>query len=258
MQVSQRQGLFGGVAILSFATLVLQITLTRLYSALFGNHLAFLAISLSLFGIGLGGVLLYMVPALARPPALWSRLSQLSAITAMVTVVAVVFVVKSKPVETLDTSSLARLTGLYLLSSAPFVLVGIAVAAALRYAAADVSKLYLYDLLGEAEQEVEERDYDKLTFAIQRLLEFMLADDLRHPKAERNIARRVVALAWTLNPGYFEGSPSLTEVAHMMGLNKVTLSDHAAGVRRVFGVRNRAQSHGWNFKPQKVVAQEVG
>src|SRR5690348_8399193 len=72
----------------------------------------------------------------------------------------------------------------------------------------------LYELLGEAEKEVEERDYDKLTFAIKRLLEFMLADDLRHPKAERNIARRVVALAWTLNPAYFEGSPSLTEVAH--------------------------------------------
>jgi hypothetical protein len=112
----------------------------------------------------------------------------------------------------------------------------------------------LYELLGEAEQEVEERDYDKLTFAIRRLLEFMLADDLRHPKAERNIVRRVVALAWTLNPGYFEGSPSLTEVAHMMGLNKVTLSEHTAEVRRVFGVRNRAQSHGWNFKAQKEVA----
>jgi hypothetical protein len=79
MGVSPRAGLFGGVALLSAAVVLLQIVLTRLFSALLGHHLAFLAVSLSLFGVGAGGALLYAIPALAKPPALLARLSVLSA-----------------------------------------------------------------------------------------------------------------------------------------------------------------------------------
>ncbi|MFT3770405.1 MAG: hypothetical protein QM820_33680 [Minicystis sp.] len=150
MRMTQRGGLFGGVALLSCATLVLQIALTRLYSALFGNHLAFLAISLSLFGIGLGGVLLYVAPALARPPRLFSRLALLSVATAAASVISIVVLLRSKPVTTFDSDTLGRLGGLYLLCALPFVLVGIAVAAAIQHAARDISRLYLFDLVGAA------------------------------------------------------------------------------------------------------------
>ena len=150
MVLSQRQALFGGIALLSCATLVLQIALTRLYSALFGHHLAFLAISLSLFGIGLGGVLVFLIPAIARPPALFARLAYLSAATAATSVGATVFLLQSEPIGALDAATWTRLTVLYLLSSLPFACVGAAVAAAIRHAASDISRLYLVDLAGAA------------------------------------------------------------------------------------------------------------
>src|SRR5690242_21361688 len=101
MRFRQRHGLFAGIAVLSSGTVVLQIALTRLYSALFGHHLAFLAISLSLFGVGLGGVLLYVFPRLAAPPRLLARLSYLASLASASTVLALLVLLHTKPIETL-------------------------------------------------------------------------------------------------------------------------------------------------------------
>ena len=46
---------FLGVALVSLCTLVLELTLTRLFSATMFYHFAFLAISLALFGSGASG-----------------------------------------------------------------------------------------------------------------------------------------------------------------------------------------------------------
>lgn len=64
--------------------------------------------------------------------------------------------------------------------------------------------------------------------------------------ADTHIGRRAIALLWTLNPQYFEGV-SLTTLANRLGLHKAILSAHAAQARRVFGIHNRGQAHGWNF-----------
>jgi len=67
--------------------------------------------------------------------------------------------------------------------------------------------------------------------------------------AERIAYRRLMAILWCLSPAIFKGSPSLTELARRLGLaNKATLSIHTAEVRRRFGIHNRAQAHGHNFK----------
>ena len=129
LRLGQRRGLFGGIALLSCATLVLQIALTRLYSALFGHHLAFLAISLSLFGVGLGGVLLYVAPALARPPRLFARLAYLSGATSLATIAAILLLMQSSPIGDLDAATLGRVALLYVVSASPFTFVGVAVAA---------------------------------------------------------------------------------------------------------------------------------
>ena len=47
---------FLGLALVSLATLVLELTLTRLFSATMFYHFAFLAVSLALFGSGASGV----------------------------------------------------------------------------------------------------------------------------------------------------------------------------------------------------------
>jgi MFS family permease len=147
---STRRALYLGVGIVSFAVLVLQITLTRLYSALYGNHLAFLAISLSLFGVGLGGVLVFVFARLADDRRFFSRMSVLSVAAGASAVSAVIYLLNAKPIEKLNAETVSSLAWLYAVSSLPFVFAGIIVAAALRFAAKDVSRLYFFDLLGAA------------------------------------------------------------------------------------------------------------
>src|SRR6202020_823251 len=49
------------VGLTTLATLLLELSLTRIFSVVFYYHFAFLAISIALFGLGVGGVLSYVV-----------------------------------------------------------------------------------------------------------------------------------------------------------------------------------------------------
>jgi len=49
------------VALTTLATLLLELSLTRIFSVVFYYHFAFLAISIALFGLGEGGVFSYVV-----------------------------------------------------------------------------------------------------------------------------------------------------------------------------------------------------
>src|SRR5882757_2238958 len=53
--------LLGGLALTSFAALLLELALTRLFSVVLFYHFAFLAISIALLGLGAGGVFAYLL-----------------------------------------------------------------------------------------------------------------------------------------------------------------------------------------------------
>ena len=53
--------LYTAVALTTLATLLLELSLTRIFSVVFYYHFAFLAISIALFGLGVGGVLSYLI-----------------------------------------------------------------------------------------------------------------------------------------------------------------------------------------------------
>ena len=150
MGLSPRAGLFGGVALLSAAVVLLQIVLTRLFSAMLGHHMAFLAVSLSLFGVGAGAAMLHAIPAIARPPALLRRLAILSCLVSAATIGALLFLVRQKPMGTIGAAEVGKLALLYLVSAAPFTIAGIAITAAIQHAARDIAKLYLADLVAAA------------------------------------------------------------------------------------------------------------
>src|ERR1044071_2233786 len=65
------------VALTSMATLLLELSLTRIFSVVFYYHFAFLAISIALFGLGIGGVFSYVVSTWKAP--LFVKLGRLSA-----------------------------------------------------------------------------------------------------------------------------------------------------------------------------------
>ena len=53
--------LLAGLALTSFAALLLELALTRLFSVILFYHFAFLAISIALLGLGAGGVFAYLL-----------------------------------------------------------------------------------------------------------------------------------------------------------------------------------------------------
>ncbi len=147
MGLSPRAGLFGGIALLSAAALLLQIVLTRIFSALFGHHLAFLAVSLSLFGLGLGGALLAALPRLARPPLLLGRLSVLACLASITSIASILFLLRQKPITTFSPVDLGRALLLYAVMALPFTFVGVTVAAAIRHASREVSGITFVGLV---------------------------------------------------------------------------------------------------------------
>jgi len=70
------------------ATLLLELALTRIFSVVFYYHFAFLAISIALFGLGLGGVFSYVVAGWKAP--LFTRLGRLSVANSMFVMVALI------------------------------------------------------------------------------------------------------------------------------------------------------------------------
>ena len=68
------------------ATLLMELALTRIFSVVFYYHFAFLAISIALFGLGLGGVFSYVVATWKAP--LFVRLGRLSVVNSLLVIVA--------------------------------------------------------------------------------------------------------------------------------------------------------------------------
>src|SRR6267143_4530809 len=56
----QEKTVLAGLALTSFATLLLELALTRLFSVVLFYHFAFLSLSIALLGLGAGGVLAYL------------------------------------------------------------------------------------------------------------------------------------------------------------------------------------------------------
>src|SRR6266566_6392217 len=74
------------VGLTTMATLLLELALTRIFSVVFYYHFAFLAISIALFGLGLGGVFSYVVAGWKAP--LFTRLGRLSAANSLLVLLA--------------------------------------------------------------------------------------------------------------------------------------------------------------------------
>ncbi|WP_437994807.1 hypothetical protein WMF26_25455 [Sorangium sp. So ce185] len=146
MRVSQRSGLFSGVAALACATVLLEISLTRICAALFGEPHAFVALALPLLGAGAGGAALTLAPSLVRPPALFARMATLSSLASGATLAAVVLLSQRGPAP----GALPWLALLYAAATVPFALAGLALAAAIRHVASEMPRLYLLDLVGGA------------------------------------------------------------------------------------------------------------
>jgi spermidine synthase len=139
-----------GLGLTSFAALLLELALTRLFSVVLFYHFAFLAISIALLGLGAGGVFAYLLKSrLARfsTRTLAARLCMVNSIL----VLWVLEVVLRIPVTlTVTGKNFLNLSVLYLTAALPFFLTGLLFSVVFARETWRVSRLYGADLGGGA------------------------------------------------------------------------------------------------------------
>jgi hypothetical protein len=135
--------LYLSIALTTTATLLLELSLTRIFSVVLYYHFAFLAISIALFGLGAGGVFSYLVADWKGN--LFLKLGRLSAINSALVVAALGAVVWQKADLTTP-----RLMIIYFAAAAPFFVCGIIVSLAISAGLERIERVYFFDLLGAA------------------------------------------------------------------------------------------------------------
>jgi hypothetical protein len=135
--------LYLGVAFTTLATLILELSLTRIFSVVFYYHFAFLAISIALFGLGAGGLFSYVI--VSRGGNIFYKLGVLAVVNS-VTVLASLTFILTRAGE-LDNLTLA---GVYFASALPFFFSGAVVSIAVAEGIQRVDRVYFFDLVGAA------------------------------------------------------------------------------------------------------------
>lgn len=132
-----------GLGFTTLATLLLELSLTRLFSVIFFYHFAFLAISLALFGFGAGGVFSYVIAG--RPGNLSMELGRLTFINSVAVVLLLWFILSRHGEMTFG-----ALAAVYAASTIPFFFAGTVVSLAIGEAIGRIDRAYLFDLIGAA------------------------------------------------------------------------------------------------------------
>ncbi|HSB11188.1 MAG TPA: hypothetical protein VLM38_16995 [Blastocatellia bacterium] len=142
--------IFFGISLITLSVLMLELSLTRLFSATMYYHFAFMAISLALFGSGASGVFIYIFQNRLKPERTGSWLA-IAAILFAIGNLFSLYVILANPL-TFETGpeNYYRLAKIYSAAALPFFFAGCAVTLAITRLATEISRLYLFDLAGAA------------------------------------------------------------------------------------------------------------
>jgi hypothetical protein len=135
--------LYISVALTTLATLLLELSLTRIFSVVFMYHFAFLAISLAMVGLGAGGVFSYVVAGWRG--GVFRNLGLLSIVNSVLVMLALI--VALLPLGLTPKFMLALV---YLATLLPFFVAGTILSLAISETIERVSRVYFFDLLGAA------------------------------------------------------------------------------------------------------------
>lgn len=141
---------YAGVFLATLATLLLELLLTRIWSVTMWYHFAFVAVSLAMFGMTGGALLVYLLPKFFVPEKthLHVSLSALSFAVSIILSFLCHLAIPFMPDKSL--SGLFAMAFSYLVVSLPFVFSGILVTLVLTRSGNRVNYIYAVDLLGAA------------------------------------------------------------------------------------------------------------
>ena len=139
-----------GIFFVALATLMYEILLTRIFSVTMLYHFAFVALSLAMFGMTAGALLVYLMPGLFPPERLFHRLGlaavlfPIAMVLSFMTELSIPFRVSGSVI------AIYAIAFTYVVISVPFVVSGVAICLALTGFSGRVSRLYAADLAGAA------------------------------------------------------------------------------------------------------------
>ena len=144
------RALLPAIALSSFSALLLELSLTRLFSVILFYHFAFLAISIALLGLGAGGVFAHLWRDRLRQRTT-RELAAASALLSAIVIPVVLEIVLHTPVALQFTPrNFLRLTVIYLCSAVPFFLTGLQFSVVFARESSRIPRLYAADLCGGA------------------------------------------------------------------------------------------------------------
>ena len=151
--------LLAGVFLICFANMLLEVVITRLFSATMFYHFTFLAVALALFGIAASGVYVFVAGErlAADVRGEMARATRRFAIGALITVayamanpMDIIIVTGGNAIPAFTSRQAWQLIFLVGITAVPFFYAGLAVSLALTYLRKDTGRVYAWDLAGAA------------------------------------------------------------------------------------------------------------
>jgi|HubBroStandDraft_6_1064221.scaffolds.fasta_scaffold21512_2 hypothetical protein len=143
-----------GIALVCWANLLLEVLITRLFSATMFYHFTFMAVGLAMFGVAASGVYVFLrsakfqtdVQRQLRVHAQWFAIAALAALLFATKLP----VFKGGKVPEMGAMLLLHLLGLVIATALPFFFAGVVVSLSLTWFRDDVNRVYAFDLAGAA------------------------------------------------------------------------------------------------------------
>ena len=148
-----KRSFFWGLGLLATATLMLEIVLTRIFSVIMWYHMSLVSVSMAMFGMTLGALIVHRRPEAFRPERAGRACARYAMFFGLAIVVSLL-VCLNTPFRVDASVRGASLNGFFVIvywnavAATPFVFSGICVCTALTRFPAQVGRLYAADLAG--------------------------------------------------------------------------------------------------------------
>ena len=140
--------IYAGTFLISFTSLVLEITLTRLLSVIALYHLAFFAVSIAMLGMTAGAVIVYLKPTWFSPDKVDHSIAKACLAFAIITPCSLFYLTRLPVVTEITAQNILNLIQLTIACLIPFCCSGIAITAVLTKHKLPIGRLYASDLAG--------------------------------------------------------------------------------------------------------------
>ncbi len=150
MKQEPKWPLYGGVFLVSLSILCLEVILTRMFSLTFWYHFGFIILSVALFGIGFGGLLVFFTNRFLKSFAPITLMT--ASILLAVSIPIVLIGINQIPLEMNEVAASALqkgyLTHFLMLLLVPFILGGYIFSFLFTNYKENINKIYFFDLIG--------------------------------------------------------------------------------------------------------------